>query len=137
MVDVWFQAVTIEFRHKTRCLQLAKELAAVEKAQQGTSGAVAARGLQLLFGIVVDQLMRSATEYVQPSLFQRVLVQQYLRGGPPSNDSAADMLNRALDGVSEEQTASVRAMWGEMEQWFAVHPSEIKLMQSVVDLGQK
>ena len=137
MAQVWLSAHSAQFRYRSRCEGLAAQLHAAEQAQLGDDGAVAARELQIVFGVAVDQLMRSQSEFWKPSLFQRLLVEAYFKATIAARANAGTLLERAVAGLPEDRGVALRRAWEEMERWFAVRDDERHLMQAVVDVGQK
>jgi hypothetical protein len=137
MALVWIRA-QVDFRHKAHCERLAERLQEIEETRLDRMETVrAARELQMMLGVVVDQLMRSRTEYVQPSLFQRVLVQSYLDEATAQGRRALAMLDEATDGMPQSAAAALRSEWFVMQTWFTVQPEELQMMRAIVGVAKK
>ena len=132
MALIWVRAQA-EFRHKEHCVRLAQRLDEIEATRQDNPAAVrAARELQMMLGVVVDQLVRSRNEYVQPSLFQRMLVQFYLDETTPPGNRALTLLREATHGMAPEIANELMTQWNEMLTWFIVRPEEVAMMNAIV-----
>ena len=126
MALVWIRAKE-DFRYKAECEQIARRLADIEAVAGQLDAVHAARELQMMLAVIVDQLERSRTEYVQPSLFQRMLVQSWVE-----NERIATLLDEATRDLPEGQGGALKNEWSAMQSWFAVLPEEKTMVNAIV-----
>ena len=115
------------------CVEIGVILDRVETTSACAAARHAARKLKIYLGIIVDQLVKGKSDFVAPSLFQRILLSSFLAHGTINGDSMQQLIPIACQGLDRQQTAVFSAKWTELTDTFAMRSGDADFVSNIVE----